>query len=93
MKPPSMPTVTCDRHMILLGNHICVYFLMNTFVFCCFFSVLLRMGLCVQLVCDIIMYQLYYNKLSVLLLPTFSKNDGLDFLWKRLKGVGFVIWE
>ena len=43
------------------------------------------MGLCVQLVCDIIPYRRYYNALSVLLSPIFSENDGLDFLRKRPK--------
>ena len=30
--------------MILLGNRISVYFLMNTFVFCCLFSSLVLFG-------------------------------------------------
>ena len=50
---------------------------MNTFVLCCLFSVLLRMGLSVQLVCDIIMYLRYYNVLSVLLSPIFPKMMAL----------------
>ena len=45
------------------------------------------MGLCVQLVCactnNIIMYfQLYFR--------LFSENDGLDFIRKRLNGVGLA---
>ena len=60
-------------------------FFMNTFVFCCLFFFLIRMGLCVQLVCactsNIIMYFQFYFRL-------FSVNDGLDFLRNRPNGVG-----
>ena len=44
-RPPSHPTVTCDRHMILLG-YIRIFFDEHVSVLLPF-SVLLRMGLCV----------------------------------------------
>ena len=80
--PPTPPSpVGCDQlHMILLGN-MSVYFLMNMFVFFCpFFSLLFRMGLCVQLVCTNVYlhaeHQQYYN----FTFAYFQKNDGLDIL-------------